>query len=118
MTTSSSTTTTTANTQQPTDPSVPSDAIYVSANGSKNGNGTQSNPYDFATAVTKVQPGGTIAVAAGTYKFSSTIKIDKSNSGSAGKYKTVTTYNGDVTFDFSGQSTGSSNRGINMCGNY
>lgn len=118
---SSSTTTTT----KPADPSVnskqpeiPANAVYVSANGNKNGNGSKNNPYDFSTAITKLQPGGTIACEAGTYKIDSTIKINSSNSGSKGKMKTITSYNGDVILDFSGQSVSSSNRGISMGGDY
>ena len=114
----------TSSSQTPTDtgtstqPEIPSDAIYVSANGSSSGDGTKSNPYDLATAIKKVSAGGTIAVGAGTYKLSSTIKIDKSNSGSSGKLKTVTSYNGDVILDFTNQATADSNRGISLGGDY
>ena len=41
--------------------------IYVSPSGTKNGDGTKENPYDFITATTKVEPGSNIIMAGGVY---------------------------------------------------
>ncbi len=109
-----------APTEPPTEPDTGedalSDAIYVSANGSSGGNGSQSSPYDLATAIKNASAGDTICLAAGTYQLSSTIKA--SNSGTASDMITVTSYNGDVTLDFSHQETSSSNRGVTLSGDY
>ncbi|MBQ8079776.1 MAG: hypothetical protein IJ236_07475 [Oscillospiraceae bacterium] len=98
--------------------SAASGVIYASPNGSGDGSSV-SSPTTVAKAITSVSAGGYIYLLEGTYKFSSPIKIDNSNNGSSGKYKTIAAYNGAaVTFDFSGESTGSSNYGIILDGSY
>ncbi|MBR1459759.1 MAG: RICIN domain-containing protein, partial [Oscillospiraceae bacterium] len=98
--------------------SAASGVIYASPNGSGDGSSV-SSPTTVAKAISSVSAGGYIYLLEGTYKFSSPIKIDNSNNGSSGKYKTIAAYNGAaVTFDFSGESTGSSNYGIILDGSY
>lgn len=60
-------------------------SIYVTPNGSPNGNGTKANPLDIYTAVKHVQPGQTIVLAGGTYSLTSTVKIDRGINGTADK---------------------------------
>ena len=92
--------------------------IYCSPNGSGDGSST-SSPTTVAKAITSVSAGGYIYLLEGTYKFSSPIKIENTNSGSSGKYKTIAAYNGaNVVFDFSGESTSNSNYGIILDGSY
>lgn len=93
--------------------------IYCSPDGKSSSNGSIDNPMDVLTALSKVQPGGTIYMLKGIYKFDSTIKIDNSNNGTAGKYKTLAAYPGaDVKWDFSAMATDPSNRGLVHDGNY
>ena len=93
--------------------------IYCSPSGGSNASGTQNDPMDVLTAIKKVQAGGTIYLLGGTYKFSSTIKIEESNAGSAGKYKTIAAYPGaNVRFDFSGESVSNSSYGFILDGSY
>ena len=98
--------------------SAASNVIYCSPSGSGDGS-SASSPTTVAKAITSVPAGGYIYLLEGTYKFSSPIKIENSNNGSSGKYKTIAAYNGAaVTFDFSGESTSSSNYGIILDGSY
>lgn len=92
--------------------------IFASPNGGGDGK-TKETPTDVRTAIKNVQAGGYIYLLGGTYKYTETIKIDESNSGSAGAYKTIAAYPGaDVKFDFTGQSVADSNRGFVLDGSY
>ncbi|GEM_PF-1700501 len=98
--------------------SAASSVIYCSPNGTGDGS-SASSPTTVAKAITSVSAGGYIYLLGGTYKFSSPIKIEQSNSGSSGKYKTIAAYNGaDVVFDFSGESVSDSNYGVILDGSY
>ncbi|WP_051411556.1 dockerin type I domain-containing protein [Ruminococcus flavefaciens] len=92
--------------------------IFASPNGGGDGK-TSSSPTDVLTAIKSVPAGGTIYLLAGTYKYTSTIMIEESNSGKAGAYKTIAAYpNADVKFDFSGQAVDGANRGFVLDGSY
>ncbi len=94
------------------------DTIFCSPNGNGDGK-TISNPANVLAAIKNVQPGGVIFLLEGTYGFTETILIEESNSGKENKLKTIAAYKGaKVVFDFTGQATAASNRGINMCGSY
>jgi len=98
--------------------SAASNVIYCSPSGSGDGS-SSSSPTTVANAITSVSAGGYIYLLAGTYKFSSPLKIEQGNSGSSGSYKTMAAYNGaKVVFDFSGESTSSSNYGVVLDGSY
>ncbi|MCQ2206669.1 MAG: hypothetical protein MJZ02_00420 [Paludibacteraceae bacterium] len=95
-----------------------SDTIYCSPNGNGDGK-TISNPANVLKAIANVPAGGVIFLLEGTYKITSTINIEESNSGTANALKTIAAYKGaKVTFDFTGQATDPSNRGIVMQGSY
>lgn len=95
-----------------------SNVIYASPNGSGDGK-TVNTPTDVLTAIKNVPAGGYIYLLEGTYKYSSTIKIEESNAGSAGKYKTIAAYPGAVVkFDFSGQTVSNSSYGFILDGSY
>lgn len=92
--------------------------IYVSPSGKGSGS-SASDPTDVLTAIKNVKAGGCIYLLEGTYKYTDTILIDQNNSGSAGKYKTISAYNGaKVVFDFTGQAVSSSARGFVLDGSY
>ena len=109
--------------------------IYVSPTGTKNGDGTEENPYDFVTATTKVgdKIGANIILKGGTYKFNERIPVGKKDNlatasqvefnGAPGKFVTVQPEKVDgefqrVIFDFSEMLFDDSNRGVQVYGNY
>ncbi|MCR4861198.1 MAG: silent information regulator protein Sir2 [Ruminococcus sp.] len=103
---------------QGTVPFTGSNVIFASPSGGGDGKSV-SSPTDVLTAVKNVQAGGYIYLLGGTYKFSDTINIAESNSGTAGSFKTIAAYPGaDVKFDFSGQATADSARGFVLEGSY
>lgn len=121
---------------QPTDPQptqpvdVPSveytQVIYASPNGTGSGK-TEQDPTNVLDAINKVPEGGIIFLLSGTYASDKVITIADSNSGSAGKLKTMSAYPGaSVKFDFSseeykaanGKPDGSNQRGIQLDGSY
>ncbi len=109
---------TTVSQQTPSGPVTGTNVIYCSPSGNGDGK-TMQNPCGVVQAVKSVTAGGTIYLLEGTYKFSDTIVIEKSNSGKAGAVKTISAYPGaKVKFDFSGQKTDASARGIVLDGDY
>ena len=104
-------------TETPTVTPVSGD-IYVSPSGKSSASGSSSDPMDFVTAISKVKAGNTIWMQAGTYKFTKTIVIAESNSGSNGKYKKVGSKGGNVVLDFTGMAEDGANRGIVLDGSY
>lgn len=70
-------------------------------------------------AIDTIQPGKTIYLKGGTYKYSASVNIKEGNNGSQGAMKNVFAYEGSKpVLDFSAMSEGSSNRGILLVGNY
>lgn len=61
------------------------ETLYVAVDGTSSGNGTKDNPLDVYTAVKWVQPGQTIVIMEGTYKLTSTIKVERGINGTADK---------------------------------
>lgn len=118
-TTKATTVTTKTTTKTTTQITISSDAIYCSPTATSSGKGTKDSPIDVLSALTMVQPGGTIYLLGGTYKYTQTILIEESNSGSAGKFKTIMAYPGEaVKFDFTGQAVSGSARGFVLDGSY
>jgi hypothetical protein len=91
---------------------------YVATNGSDTGTGSESDPFlSIVKAVSMVQTGETIFVRGGTYNLVATIVIAKS--GSNVSPISLFAFPGEhPILDFSGQSFGSSNRGITLTGSY
>ncbi|MGN1412400.1 MAG: hypothetical protein ACI4WH_07855 [Oscillospiraceae bacterium] len=117
-TTTPVTTTTTTTTTTSSDVSVSSNAIYCSPSGSGDGS-SKSNPTSVTSAIKNVKAGQTIYMLGGTYKFSKTLNIEESNSGTANAYKTIMAYPGEtVVWDFSALSVSDSNRGVLLQGDY
>ena len=114
------TTTTTAKDPitNPVEPVTGDGVIYASPKGGGDGK-TIGSPTDLLSAIKSVKAGGTIYLLDGTYGYTSTILIDESNSGEAGKYKTISAYPGaDVKIDFTGQAVAGANRGFVLDGSY
>jgi hypothetical protein len=95
------------------------DSIYVSASGSASAAGTEADPTDLATAITKVTAGGTVYLRGGTYSLSTTQTIAVGNNGSSGALKTLSAYpNEKPVLDFSAMAEADANRGLALNGNY
>ncbi len=58
-------------------------ALYASPDGLPNGAGTREYPFDIYTAVNNAIPGQTIVLLEGTYKLSSTLRIQRGMNGTA-----------------------------------
>jgi hypothetical protein len=95
------------------------DAIYVSASGSATGAGTEADPTNLATAITKVTAGGTIYLRGGTYALSATQTVAVGNNGASGALKTLSAYpNEKPVLDFSAMAEADANRGLALNGNF
>lgn len=93
--------------------------LYVSPNGSASNPGTINSPTSLANALTQVAPGKTIYLRGGTYNFSQTITIERGNSGTSSQRKNLVAYGSEKpVFDFSAQTFASTNRGLQMFGDY
>ncbi|WP_425086271.1 right-handed parallel beta-helix repeat-containing protein [Streptomyces hainanensis] len=93
--------------------------VYVAPNGTDGAAGTISAPTTLTSAISRVDPGGTIYVRGGTYNFSTTVTIPQGNNGTSSARTRLTGYNGErPVFNFSAQSESSSNRGLAVNGNY
>ncbi|HET6333095.1 MAG TPA: right-handed parallel beta-helix repeat-containing protein [Polyangiales bacterium] len=93
--------------------------LWVAPSGVDTNPGTEAMPLaGLAAAVERIQAGGTIWIAAGTYKFSQTVPITRS--GEDSKPMRIFAQAGErPIFDFMGQPRGSSSaRGIQISGNY
>jgi pectate lyase len=70
-------------------------------------------------AIELIQPGKTIYLKAGTYKYSKTIVIKEGNNGLPNAMKTLAAYgDGEVIIDFSAMAENSANRGIILDAKY
>src|SRR5699024_6414096 len=59
----------------------PGQAIWVSPEGTADGEGTEEDPLDLHTAVAYVQPGQQIVLQDATYALERAVRIDRGNSG-------------------------------------
>lgn len=120
-TTSPAPTATPAPTPTPTPTTSPASGdLFVAPNGTSSNSGTISSPLNLASALTLIQPGKTIYMRGGTYSFSSTITIERNNSGSStNARKNLVAYGNELpVLDFSAQAFASANRGLQVFGHY
>ena len=92
--------------------------IFVSSTGNDSNPGTIDFPLKtIPTAISKVQAGDTIYLRGGVYSLSAKISISKN--GSSNSFYYLFAYNGErPILDFSSMPVNSSNRGINLSGDY
>lgn len=74
--------------------------IYVSADGTANGNGTKDNSVDIYTAVQYVGANQSIKVKGGTYNLTKPLVIESSNDGEDKNLKKLEAYDGRAILDF------------------
>lgn len=102
-----------------TTPPPASGALYVSPSGSASAAGTISAPTTLDSAITRISSGGTIYLRGGTYDYATTITVQPGNNGSSGARTTISAYPGETpVLNFSAQAVSSSNRGLQLNGNY
>ncbi|MES5819383.1 carbohydrate-binding protein [Streptomyces sp. RG80] len=96
-----------------------SGAVYVSPTGTDSAAGTIDAPTTLTSAIGKVAAGGTIYLRGGTYNQSTTITIPAGNNGTASARTKLSAYPGEKpVLNFSAQTESSSNRGLQVMGNY
>ena len=96
---------------------VIANAIYVAPNGSATAAGTIDSPTTLASAVTKVNAGGTIYLRGGKYGLTTTVSLTKSGSGSSPINLLAYPLDTDrPLLDFTNQASGS--RGLSLSGGY
>lgn len=92
--------------------------IFVSNTGNDSNSGTIESPLvSISSAINKIKSGDTIFIRAGIYNLNSTINISKSGT-SESKIFLFAYMNEKVILDYSAMAFGSSNRGVNLKGNY
>jgi hypothetical protein len=93
--------------------------LVVAPNGSSSNPGTLASPTTLSSAISKIGAGNTIWMRGGTYSLSATITSARTNSGSSGASKNIFAYGTEKpVLDFSAQSFGSANRGLQIYGHY
>lgn len=91
----------------------------MSPNGNVSNPGTISSPTTLEAALTQIAPGKTIYLRGGNYTYSSTITIQRENSGNNGSLKGLVAYGSEKpVLDFSAQAFGSANRGLQLNGDF
>ncbi|SFU44918.1 Pectin methylesterase [Clostridium sp. DSM 8431] len=80
--------------------------IYVSQEGTENGDGTVESPLDIYTALKYTGKGQTVKVKGGTYNLDKPVTIEMGNNGTKDVMKTLTSYDGNAVFDFGTKSSG------------
>nr|WP_231492611.1 right-handed parallel beta-helix repeat-containing protein [Glycomyces sp. NRRL B-16210] len=110
--------------QVPTDPGTGEpgqggDELYIAPTGSSGASGTESDPTTLASAIDRIEAGGTIWAKGGTYSISQTVDIAPGNSGLSGDRTELFALPGETpVFNFSAQSEDSANRGIELGGDW
>lgn len=103
-------------TEVPVNPEL---AVYVAPDGREDNPGTFDRPITLQKAIATISPGGLIYMRGGMYYFTSTITIENGNNGTAaGRNKIYAYPNEQPVLNFSAQTELSTNRGVQVFGNY
>jgi hypothetical protein len=98
---------------------TPGNEFWVGPNGADSNPGTQASPFKTLTAAhARVTAGGTIWLLPGTNMLSTTNDISKSGTAAAHIRVQAAPGGARPVLDFSAQAFGSSNRGIEVTGDY
>ena len=107
--------------------------LYASSTGTREGNGSKENPYDFITGIKNLTYGSTLYLLGGTYQFNTTqnitslitaVEITDPNPATCEEQRRFimpAVNNGiqdKVVFDFSSMGFNSSNRGVSLNSDY
>ena len=103
-------------------PTVEGKTYYVAPNGTADGEGTESSPRRVQDVLQYgvLKPGDTVMVMPGTYKINEPIKLTYYDNGTYNNYITVknASETEKAVLDFSGMSFLSTNRGVQIDGDY
>lgn len=100
-------------------PAPSGDELFVAPGGSANASGSESDPTTLTSAIDRIEPGGTIYMRGGTYRFSETVHIAPGNNGQSGNRTKLFAYPGETpVLNFSAQSEHSANRGLAIGGHW
>ncbi|GAA4899693.1 right-handed parallel beta-helix repeat-containing protein [Streptomonospora salina] len=95
------------------------DEFFVAPGGSDGASGTESDPTTLASAIDRIEPGGSIHMRGGTYDFAETVRIEPGNDGLSSDRNELFAYPGETpVLNFSAQSEDSSNRGLAIGGDW
>jgi hypothetical protein len=93
--------------------------IYVAPNGIGGAAGTIDDPTTFASAVTRIQPGGIIYMRGGTYSYNTTQRIAWLNDGTSNARKQLFAFPGETpVLNFATQPVGNGSQGVILAGSY
>ncbi|MEU1350403.1 right-handed parallel beta-helix repeat-containing protein [Streptomyces sp. NPDC005776] len=101
--------------------SVPLDAtaLYVAPDGTDGAAGTESDPTTLASAISRVESGGTVYLRGGTYHYAQTVTIPPGNDGSSSARTTLAAYPGEApVLNFAAMSEDPANRGLAVNGDF
>ncbi|MEU1434408.1 right-handed parallel beta-helix repeat-containing protein [Streptomyces sp. NPDC005775] len=101
--------------------SVPLDAtaLYVAPDGTDGAAGTESDPTTLASAISRVESGGTVYLRGGTYHYAQTVTIPPGNDGSSSARTTLAAYPGEApVLNFAAMSEDPANRGLAVDGDF
>lgn len=101
--------------------SVPSaaTALYVAPDGTDGAAGTEADPTTLASAVSRVESGGTVYLRGGTYHYARTVTIPPGNDGSSSARTTLAAYPGEKpVLNFAEMSEDPANRGLAVNGDF
>ncbi|MEV5605850.1 right-handed parallel beta-helix repeat-containing protein [Streptomyces sp. NPDC052299] len=94
-------------------------ALYVAPDGTADAAGTESDPTTLASAISRVNAGGTIYLRGGTYRYGQTVTIPPGNDGTSAARTTMAAYPGEQpVLNFSEMSEDPANRGLAVNGDY
>ena len=99
----------------------PDSYIYVSPDGTADGDGSKEHPLDLQTAITYCESGQGIYMEGGTYKYSKSAGIWKGNNGTSEAPKVLSAdpdNTEDVIIDFSKDDGTASGNTFDISGNY
>lgn len=101
--------------------SVPLDAtaLYVAPDGTDDAAGTEADPTTLASAISRVDSGGTVYLRGGTYHYAQTVTIAPGNDGSSSARTTLAAYPGEApVLNFAEMSEDPANRGLAVNGDF
>ncbi|MEU1471325.1 right-handed parallel beta-helix repeat-containing protein [Streptomyces sp. NPDC005761] len=94
-------------------------ALYVAPDGTDDAAGTEADPTTLASAISRVDSGGTVYLRGGTYHYAQTVTIPPGNSGSSGARTTLAAYPGETpVLNFAEMSEDPANRGLAVNGDF
>lgn len=94
-------------------------ALYVAPDGTDGAAGTEADPTTLASAINRVESGGTVYLRGGTYHYAQTVTVPPGNDGSSSARTTLAAYPGETpVLNFAEMSEDPANRGLSVNGDF